>query len=207
MHGTEHLCSSCWTPQYHPALGSQFQQSRITGVKFFFITPWTAASGSYKVMSSPPWILVNLASPAGPLQLLILWSVGLGCSFFSAYDSNPAFVSLHIPVVKWRATFCPVTECTPSAQSWVCQSDLVGWDVRRRKQMFSFSLNKRNVRLLTVTKTSQWTSWVSCFSDHRLGKIKGRYSLFLTEFSKISTYSLFLHIWGRRWGRLISKFA
>lgn len=100
------------------------------------------------------WIPVNLAAPAGLPWLLILGSVGLSCSFlFLACDFIPVSVSLHIPPVKRCAACSPVTECTPSAQSWVCQSDLVGWDVRRRRKMFYFSLNKKNVRLFTVTKT------------------------------------------------------
>lgn len=168
MHWTEHFWSSWWNPKHHPELGPQFQQPEITGVKLFCISAWAGAPGSFKVMGSIMWILVIFSSPAGLQWWFILGSICLDCllinlliyyfmnSLIYLFSCNfvPVSVILHIPVVKWHAAFSPVTECTPSTQSWVCQSDLVV-GMREGGGRFSLVYEQEKCQTLHCYKNSE----------------------------------------------------
>lgn len=153
MHRTEHFWSSCWNPKHHPRLGPQFQQSAIAELKSFFISTWTAASGSFKVISLFIWLLVCLHHLG--LSSSLFWSlVALACFLFHSC-LHPS-VSLPMPW-QWPAAFSPDTECTLPRAEPVSLILLNGmWGGGRK--MFHFSLNEKNVRLFTVTKTPKWNT-------------------------------------------------
>lgn len=140
--------------------------------------------------NGPFYVVLGLSSPSGPQRFLILESRG---SWLFPVSLLPRSLCLSAHAMAVMCSF-QSRYWVQTAQSWACQSDPVGRDVRRRKEDVPLLSKQEKRQTFQCYKNSQveHVGWAVFLITSKIKKQKWRYINFLKGCFKISTYPLFL---------------